>query len=236
MGVVLAMRAAIAFSLLTLLAACSSGQGLNPTVAALYENFKPGAGTEEQSPDKKPSGRRLTRAAINKSGLSLIFARLGEDAPGNRLAAVTKNGPFVTYLTRQGQHLTLNGTAITATRGIGHDLLAATSSANDPLKVPTPPDLWPAELRRSYRFSGDGPGGQVRNFACKLHRSGTTDITIVEVTYQTVRFQETCTDETISFENSYFADAKTGFVWRSRQWVSPRLPQIDMNILEPLTE
>lgn len=230
------MKTLVAVASLVLFAACSSEQGLNPAIAALYGNLKPGADGNAAAAQGPASAQRLTRAMIDKSGLALIRARLGEDAPVNRLAAVTRHGPYVTYLTRGGQHLTLNGAAITATRGIGHDLLAAEISPNDPLTTLTPPSEWPDKLRREYRFYSDGPAGRVAAFSCRLAATGKGDITIVEVTYRTVRFIEDCTGDGQSFQNVYFADVNTGFIWRSRQWVSPRLPQIDYDVLEPLTD
>ncbi|MFQ5623785.1 MAG: YjbF family lipoprotein [Paracoccaceae bacterium] len=217
------------------LAACSSG-GINPTIGAVIGTAKSTAAKLRADPATRQPGRqRLTRAMIEKAGLAMIRAQLGADAPANHLVAATKNGAYVTYLTRQGQQLTLSGSAITATRGIGHDLLAAASSPGDPLVVPAPPARWPATVRRSFRFAGDGPGGRVMAFDCRFARGGEGDITIVEIVHRTVRFTERCTNGRAAFENIHFADAKTGFVWRSRQWVSPRLPQIDFDVLEPLT-
>lgn len=215
------------------LAACSSGGGVNRIAKAAFESLKQRFERDDAAP-ASGGGQRLTRAAVEATGLAMIRARLVSDAAPSLLAAQSDNGGYVTYATQLNQTLTLRGALITASRGLGHDLLSVEASASDPLVRATPLDRWPSSVTRVYRFPDLRlPGGKAITVRCTYVFGDPDTVTIVEVTHQGRQVGETCRGEDVEFQNLLLADAETGFVWRSLQWLGPRQGVIDMEVIEP---
>lgn len=224
------MRSAL-IALTLVLAGCSSG-GKSPVAQAVLDRFMPGR--KEQAAPAAPQPQ-ITRAAVEASGQAMIRTRLVNESTRPILAGATQNGPYVTYMSRLGQSLTLRGSLITASRGLGYDLLSVTTTDADPAVRARPIAQWPAEVRRTYRFPGRGPGGVTRTVACTYAAGEPREIEIVEVVHRGIQMEERCAGDGVAFTNYHFADAQTGFVWRSIQWLGPEQGAIDLEIIEPFT-
>jgi len=224
-------RSVFAASALLLLGACSSG-GTSPVINVIKEVILP------SKPDEAPAptgGSTLTREKIDQYGLALIRARIeGEDIT-NLLTGTALNGRYVTYISSYRQNITMLGTLVTGTRGLGGDLLAVRNDANDPIAVLTPASDWPTALTRDYRFPGVGPAGKTISVACNLTPSPATQITIVEVTYDVTPFTEVCKGDGVEFTNTYHTETDTGQIWRTLQWIGEKRGYINIDVLEPLT-
>ena len=166
--------------------------------------------------------------------MAAIWARLEPDPTPTLLYATAQNGPYVTYFSPFRQSITLRGTQVTATRGLGWDLLSAWSSPQDPVAQPTPPDRWPAGVERTYQFPADGPRGRIETYQCSFERGPVREMVILQRSHRGVEFSETCSGPAGTFENLYLADVGSGFVWRSLQWTGPRMDLLDLQVLEPL--
>ncbi len=215
---------------LAFLAAACSNEGLNPIVGAALTEVNPFG---EEAP-AKPAGQPITRAAVNRADVATIRARLLTDKSPSYLLAAANNGGYITYASALRQTLTLRGAWITGSRGLGWDLLSATSSQPDPLIQPIPPSRWPAQVTRSYEFSADGPQGRIETFTCTYEPGAAREITILEEVHRGVEMSETCTGPTGTFENLHLVDAG-GSVWRSLQWLGPQQGLIDLEIVLPYT-
>ncbi len=223
----------------SLLAACSSGGGTSPVVGAIKGVILPtlGLGDEEETsaPTATDAPTTLTREMIVQSGLAFIRANIDGDPVTNVLTGTSLNGAYVTYVSGFKQSISVKGTLVTATRGLGSDLLSVADSPNDPIANMTPIANWPTEsYDRSYRFSGTGPGGTLVTVSCRLTRQAPMQITIVEVTYDVVAFIEACSGDGVSFNNIHLAD-KDGQIWQTRQWVGEGLGILNIEVLEPVT-
>jgi hypothetical protein len=214
------------------LAACTN-EGVNPIFGAVVDEVNPLDRQQEGQPT--PAGPAVTRAAVDRADVAMIRARLQSDKSPTYLQAAARNGSYVTYVSALRQSLTLVGSQITATRGLGFDLLAATSSQPDPVSRPTPLSAWPAEVTRSYQFFGYAPQGRIETFTCRFEFGETRDIVILEESHRGVEVSEYCDGPTGAFENLHFADASTGRVWRSIQWTGQRQGLIDIEIVLPYT-
>jgi hypothetical protein len=226
------MRPWLAAFALLLLGACSE-EGLNPIVAAGIEEVNPF--DEDQPEAEAPRGPPVTRAAITRSDIATIRARLVYEERPTYLFAAANNGGYVTYASGLRQTLTLRGSQVTGSRGLGWDLLSATSSQPDPLVQPIPPGRWPAGVTRTYEFPADAPQGQMQTYRCRFERGAAREVVILEVLHRGIEFSEYCDGPAGSFENLHLADASTGFVWRSLQWLGPRQGLLDLEIVEPYT-
>jgi len=225
------IRALAALALGLALAGCSNGQ-FNPIVDAAVQEILPGErAPEEAGPAKAP----LTREQITRADVATIRARLLEDQTPTYLFAASDNGGYVTYSSGLRQNLTLRGSFITASRGLGFDLLSATSSRPDPLVTPIPPGQWPATVQRSYEFHAFAPQGRIETFQCRFELGAAREVVILQVRHAGVEISEHCQSPTRSFENLHLADPRTGFVWRSIQWLGPQQGMIDLEMVLPYT-
>jgi len=148
--------------------------------------------------------------------------------------AVAKNGPYVTYASALQQQVTLQGAQVTATRGLGTDLMSAWSSSPDPLARPTPPSRWPRQVQRVYELPGEGPQGQVVAYQCSFEAPEPAEMTILQIHYTGYQIGEDCAGPTGPFENLHFVD-REGNVWRTLQWVGPKMELLDLQVLLPFT-
>ncbi len=224
-----------AFLLVILLGACTSGSKDQPSVAkAVWERVK---ALGDDTPEAEGGGKATpTRQQITEFNVAMIQMNLqGEDIYPIMLPTHV-NGAYVVYGNKFRQSLTLRESQITGTRGLGTDLVSATSSDDDPLKVLTPPERWPDGVAREYRFGGGGPSGRVERYDCTFARGGDAQIILAGTTFDVVGFAETCTGADGQIQNLYAADATTGRVWQSQQYVGAAMPAINLDILEPLTQ
>ncbi len=225
------MRRALIAAAALALAGCSDG-GFNPIVVAAVEEVLPG----ERAPEADAAqGAPITREAITRADVATIRARLIDDPRPTYLFAASDNGGYVTFASGIRQTITLRGSWITGSRGLGWDLLSALSSRPDPLVQTIPPAQWPASVERSYEFPAFAPQGRIETFECRFAFGAIKEIVILQVRYRGVEVTETCEGEARSFENLHFADATTGFVWRSLQWLGPQQGMIDLEMILPYT-
>lgn len=220
---------------LTVLSACSSGQGVNPVTKAIFSKVTSFAGMgAEAAPVSAP--RRMTRADIVKSGLAMLRAKVGEGTSPQTLVAQTDNGGYVTYASQLRQSLTLRGTLVTATRGIERDLLSTQVFPGDPIAFATPIADWPKSVRRVYHLPGNSPEGEVVDVQCSFLFGDTGEHTIVQITYPVIQVLESCQGDGFGFENAHLADRRTGQLWRTRQWIGFQSAFVLIDVLEPYTE
>lgn len=218
-------------ALALLLGACTN-QGFNPILVEAVNQVNP---WDEPDEAAAATGQPVTRAAIDRADVATIRARLLSDESPSYLFAASDNGGYVTYASSLRQTLTLRGSQITATRGLGWDILSATSSQPDPLTRAIPPGQWPKAVTRSYEFPANRPEGRIETYSCTFEFGGPQEAVILNQRHQGVEVSETCTGPDGSFENLHLADARTGFVWRSLQWVGERQGLIDLEIVLPYT-
>ena len=228
------MRKLFVSAVVAFVAGCSSAGQDQPSVTkAIWERVM---AMRDEVP-KEPSAKATpTRAYINELNVAMVQMNLTGETIFPILLPTHRNGSYVTYGNKFRQTLTLRESQITATRGFGTDLVSASSSDDDPLKSLTHPDRWPQTVMREYRFGGGGPTGRIERYECKITRGGPATITLAGTPFEVIGFAETCQGQSGNFQNLYAADASTGRVWQSQQYVGGTMPAINLDILEPLTE
>jgi hypothetical protein len=226
------VRRYFALAALAALSACGSG-GTDPIIGAAVEELS--VYWTDEEPANPTAGTPLTRADIQAANTAAIWARLESDSAPTLMYALARNGPYITYMSQFRQSVTMVGTQVTGTRGLGTDLLSAWSTRGDPLTNPTPPSQWPQTIQRNYELPADGPVGLIQTYTCRFEMGGVAEMVILQVRHRGVEVSETCTGPAGSFENLHFADASSGFVWRSLQWIGPQMDLLDVQVLEPYT-
>jgi hypothetical protein len=224
------MRRALLAALTLLLAGCADGN-FNPILVGAVQEVLPG----ERAPQDAPAGAGVTRAAITRADTATIRARLVGDKTPTYLFAASDNGGYVTYASGIRQTVTLRGSWITGSRGLGWDLLSALSSRPDPLTQPIPLSQWPEVVQRSYEFPAFAPQGEILSYECRFAFGAIEAFEILAQSHRGVLVTETCQGDAGSFENLHFADVQSGFVWRSLQWLGPKQGMIDLEVVLPYT-
>ena len=223
------IRPILALSALSILAACSSS-GTSPVVSVIKGVILP---PKSEDLPVTNTGSTLSREKIEAFGLALIRGRIEGEDISNLLTGTAVNDQYVTYVSSFRQNITMLGSLITGTRGMGGDLLAVRADANDPVAYATPTADWPSTLTRDYRFPGVGPIGKTVSVTCNLTRAADTTVTIVEVTYNVTPFSETCKGDGVTFTNTYLAQPDTGQIWQTKQWVGEGVGYVNIDVLEP---
>jgi|GEM_PF-1382660 len=223
--------------LAALLAGCGNGSGSGQSqkiIKAAFENFR--GGDDVATAGSGPAPAQLTRAAVDALGVAMVRVRSTEGGGRSSFAAQTVHQGYVSYISQFGQMVTLNGSLITASRGIGTDLLSLTPDPSDPIVRPTPLDSWPNTITRTYRHPGRGPGGRAVTVTCRFEPGQELEVEIVEVVHKGRQIEEFCTDgKGLEFANNHFADLDSGRVWRSIQWLGPDQGAVDLEVIEPYT-
>ncbi|MHA3979731.1 YjbF family lipoprotein [Halovulum sp. GXIMD14794] len=238
----MAVRAGILAALLAL-SACGSEQAesmrvLQQTLGDVWP-FGKDDKVAEATAEAARTPAELTRAQIEATGTAMIRARLATEASRSIMSAATVNGGYVSYISRFGQMVTMNGSLVTGTRGLGYDLLSVQPGAADPVSRPLPLANWPAAVTRIYFFPGDdGPEGDPLQVNCSYVPGETRQIEIVEITYTGIQVEEQCAGvdingQQVAFSNYHFVNPRSGMIWRTLQWVGPQQGFLDVEILEP---
>ena len=67
---------------------------------------------------------------------------------------------------------------------------------------------------------------------CDFTRDGREQINILGVAHDTIRWRETCDVPTVDweFDNLFWRDAETGYVWQSEQNIAPEIPPMFIQV------
>ncbi len=216
---------ALAAALLAL-AGCGSDETLfEATLDRVRSNSGAGSG-----PATAPA---ITREQLNALPYAVISVQL-EGVPSRAfLGAQTNNGGRVTYMASNRRSVVLEGMAVSATHGLGYDLVGLRTPAEDPLVTPTPPRDWPKSYIRIQRYRGGDLKIFSRAFACVPEAVGPARIEIVELTFSLIEMRERCANSRYAFENRHWVDPITGAIWKTRQWIGPRMGTIDIEVVRP---
>lgn len=215
-----------------LLAGCSSGSNtvyerLGPL---LQERIFGGPVFGDAPPVEAPP--ELTRAALDEIPFATIALRSG-DAPRAFIVPVADNGGYLNYQDVARRGIVMLGGLVTGTHGFGYDLDSVRHAVNDPIVVPTPLAQWPVELARNYSFTLRGQLDYEIAVQCSVERGAREIVEIVERAFEVVRVVETCVNPQRRFVNTYWVDPGSGFIWKSEQWVGPRIPPMTVEIIRP---
>ena len=218
----------LAAGCLAALAGCSSS---NNTV---FERMAPLLKDQLLGPDEQPAAPAAppTRAQVNQLPYALISLTVG-DYPPTLVAPVTVNNGRLVYQDKARRSVVMEGGLITATHGLLYDLDSVAHSRDDPVATPTPLQEWPAEVARSYAFNIRAQQHYDIAVVCTFERGAREQIEIIELRFDVVRVVETCRNPTRSFVNTHWVDAGNGFIWKTMQWVGPRLEPMTVEVVRP---
>jgi hypothetical protein len=183
--------------------------------------------------EKKRAPRpEKTRAELDQIPFATIALTFG-DGPRTFMVPLSDNGGYLNYLDASNRGLVMFGGAVSSTKALGRDVAAVRYQLNDPVAYPAPVADWPGQVDRDYQFARrDGPEYSI-TLSCVFERLAAETIEIVEINFDVVRISEVCTNARRQVTNTYWVEAETGFIWKSRQWLGPHIDQATIEIIRP---
>lgn len=163
--------------------------------------------------------------------LALGFA----DTPGIGFMTAVNATPdgYITYRDRTRRSVIMRGGLVTGLQGFRFDLSSVKTQRDDPVVHQTPVADWPSSFYRNYQFSQKSiPDFQI-SVRCRIAPAGRETIVVIEKPHEVTRLQEECANDRRKFVNVYWADERTGFIWKSVQWIGPRIQPLTIEVVRP---
>ncbi|MBF0563162.1 MAG: YjbF family lipoprotein [Alphaproteobacteria bacterium] len=203
------------------LASLASGCGdvaFPRTVKKLYGAVAP---LNEQSFD---------RSYVDQIPYACMRATLGR-SPVSLLILGGVNGSDLTWFSADKAAIVTRSGRIIRSAGFPHNLKNTIFYAQDPIATPWPADKETATLTRVVDLEIAGLYGIV--VTSEITNAGAEQVTPLDIAIPVVHLVETCRCRGVDweFENHFWKDMKTGFVWRSVQTFVPNVPPLEMDVL-----
>lgn len=144
---------------------------------------------------------------------------------------ISERKNFRNYISGSGQSLTMNGAAITKTNGFDAHLVSLNIDKESPLLILTEPTLWTKSEIKEYSFLLANHSLSNYKFNCQFEVGKSSNLFIIDQKYNLTKIIEKCTSENEAFNNYYWVD-NNGFVWKSKQWISPKGQIAEIYILQ----
>lgn len=171
--------------------------------------------TDPAAPDPGEIARAAAAALARTSGQVIVLAIPDRDVL-TVMQQIERNGAHVTFGTPDRRSVTLKNGIVTATRGLGNDLLSAEVDAVARLISARSEGA----ARRINRYL-DGENLTVElDPWCQVKLAGPGAVGLGEVHVPTTRVLESCITNNRTFQNSYQV-SPDGRIVQSRQWISP---------------
>lgn len=161
----------------------------------------------------------LTRARIDAPGTPLLLADIEANETVATLAKVARNNTVETWQTGDQVSLSLDHGLVTATRGLGEDLMSADNSGT---KMMLSGQLGDAYYVKLHSYLDGEYQTAFRSFQCRRSGQRQETIEIFERRHATTRIEEICVTPDHKVTNVYWRGAD-GFLWKTQQWLSPSL-------------
>ena len=165
-----------------------------------------------------PSAQQVAaqvQAALAATDAGLVLVALPNRKAVAVMQQIETNGPFVTYGTRERISLTLRDGIVTATRGLGDDLMSSQVAAASQLIR----HRRAGQADRVQRFL-DGENKEIAQTAsCAITIGGAGSVQLGEAQRATQAVTETCQAPSGAYQNSYQVDRATGRILQSKQWI-----------------
>jgi hypothetical protein len=212
-------------ALLTSVTACSSdGSSFFQSVGALTVKSVAGPEIVPQT--------QLTRAELNQIPYATI-AVSSSGGPRAYLVPLADNGGYLDYRDEVGNSVRMLGGAVAAFESAGYDLNGVLHDIADPIAHPRPLAQWPAQVWREFQFTVRHLGPYIISLNCAFEPAGHDTIEIVEVSLTLTRVDEICTNARRQITNTYWIDEETGFIWKSEQWLGPKIGHVSIEVIRP---
>jgi hypothetical protein len=200
------VRAALAAVVVLGIAACGTDRGDDPTarvVQGVVQLLRPAA-------PPPPVTRQQIDQVLASTDSAVALVEVEQRSQQAIIVEIERNGPYVTYGTGDRRTLTFRDGILTATRGLGGDLMSTDAPGIRALIR----NRESGSATRTMRFLDGEDLIEQYDLTCTINRGAEEKL---PGGAQALRLTETCTYEGATLTNSYLVDRK-GHVLASRQW------------------
>lgn len=202
------------------------GQVASQFVAQMRQAVR--ARGKSAAPPVAPDPEGTTRKAMALTDKSVIFVQVEKSGLIAALGEFGRNGAVQSYATAQNQTLSFRQGMLVATRGTGDDLMSA-DTARAAALIRT---RQPGEAEHVWRHL-DGEGiERALAMRCTIRPAGAQDFPFVGRSWSTIRMDERCAAGSRVVTNNYWV-AGDGTIAMSRQWVSPGVGHVTVQLARP---
>ncbi len=170
----------------------------------------------------------LKRADLATLKDTLVMAHLETTNAYAVLYLVGSNRGFLTLFSADKKAITLKDGVLVDTRGLAGDLMQSDSSG---LRKALGRGRDSRPFSHDYAWLNGEDHLVPASFSCVLQDIGPEKIEILERSYATRHLRERCKNDTLSFQNDFWASPSDGTIWKSRQWVSDKIGYISLQLL-----
>lgn len=181
-----------------------------------------------QTPAQAPEAAQAENPALilSRTEASVIVAEKPGHPPPFYLIEIRQNGPYRTYATGGRQSITFRQGLVTASRGLGNDLMASEIAPTlDLLKRQSGGTV----QRRMHYLDGADETVDLL-LRCTITTGDTLRVTLAEIDQTARRMSEDCRGDGVAFRNEYLVNG-AGTVLGSRQWMSPMTGTLTFQML-----
>ncbi len=169
----------------------------------------------------------INREQIDAANIPVLFVELASGQNGT-LTPYPGQGVGQTWLGADGATITLERGMLKASRGMGDDLMGSSSSMPSWSKINKKTDIY----SREYAHITGNNKISKRVFNCNIEKTSSEEqIKIWDVNFKVEKFEETCSDNTLTFKNAYQVDTQ-GVVRKSLQYHSQTLGSVKIERLD----
>jgi hypothetical protein len=204
------------------LAACGNAPGRDVTASTIAKGIlaQVTGSSEVSAPDANTVAQQAAAALASSSGQVIVVSIPDRNAVAV-MQEIERNGAYVTFGTADRRSITLKYGILTATRGLGNDLMSAEIEA----------------VTRLIQGRREGAAARVNRYLdgenqtvaldpwCQTKLAGSSQVNLGEVASSTTRVLESCIADTEEFPDATFQNSyqvtPSGRIVESRQWVSP---------------
>ena len=205
-------RSAFAVSIAMGLASCGNdpnnvpaGQILKNTVTSLFNR---------ESAEPAPLNAQQIQAALDARPESIAVVQVESRKASAMMLQIGQNGPYKTYATSQKQTVVMRNGVVTATRGLGGDLMSSElGGATDAIS-----GTRAGGVTRTMRFLDGEDKEFALRFRCQITPGDGGRMTLGEVDTEVTSVAESCNGGGQTFSNIYYV-GQSGNVVGSRQWL-----------------
>ena len=169
----------------------------------------------------------INREQIDAANIPVLFVELASGQNGT-LTPYPGQGVGQTWLGADGATITLERGILKASRGMGDDLMGSSSSMPPWSKINKKPETY---IRELHHITGNNKISK-RILNCNIEKTSSEEqIKIWDVTFKVAKFEEQCSNNSLTFKNIYHIDTQ-GIVRSSSQYHSETLGSIKIERLD----
>lgn len=209
-----------------LLASCGSEKSQSTEVLGMFKGALRPSKAAPQDPQQVAAS---AQAALASTNAPLVLLSISRRNATSVMQQIETNGAYRTYGTGDRRSVTFKRGMVTASRGLGEDIMSA--DIDRALALVSARKA--GRVQRTHRYLDGENIITALEATCDVTPGAMGEVTVVTGKRATQSVTETCRAVTTEFQNTYMVDRATGQILQSRQWHSPLNGYLSVKTLRP---